>query len=864
MYTGIIIFLLVIPELAFCSKTHHKCATDTRCRCILINQKEFRAICSYIGLRNAPKFNDSVTEIDLSYNKLTAFPQKSTLPKKLRYLDISQNLELSYIAENSFDGLSHLEYLDLSGSQKELGSSVLVKGIFKDLKSLKFLNLKNNNPRSPRSSYPVGAFTDLDSIETLLLNGKPNGFGPVFTKMKKLTKIDISGYGGYCDLSYIPTDYFHNVSHVSVLDISDCRLKNLDQGTFSYITSLRDLNISKNEELSFSIFRNLTSDLKFTKIEKLRMSKIHCTFGLGTEILRDDIRELQNTSLLELHVDSNRIESLETGVMMLLPKSLRHVSITDNRLTFGWYALETAYLKNLTYYDMSLQYLSHYPSNIFPLCDDRRTQRQVIVNNSNSYMEVDKFYNRTAISSLGSFDEMFHVFSMNVTIPLNLEVGFFNKSTLRYPIPILSIGKNNLKRLYAQDNTFYEWTGPMIGFNSLELVDLSNNFCSKLSSHFFDYFPSLKTLKISDNLLGFSLATDEEGLSFKNLHNLSDFDLSSNKIQMLPESIFKNLVSMEYLQLSQNLLRSFESRIQHMKSLKLLNLSHNQLSELSPKLTQQLDAISKRRDRAEIKIDLTGNPLQCNCEHIEFLRWKTKSSVNVTFDFCKTKYGKAKFKDLADVLLRLETECKSYTSIIVLGCCMIVVTLTVIVCAIIYRFRWKLRYLYYMTKSHYFGYTRVRHDDDEEEDDIYDFDAFISYADEDRSFGLHEMLKNVEEAGNLRICCHNRDFIPGVDIAENITRAIHSSRRTICVMSPNYLNSYWCRFELNMARMESIYSRKGEEILFLVLYKGIDQCEIPSLVIDLIDKKSYIEYPDDPQGNVVFWNNIRRTISMQI
>ncbi|KAK3102200.1 hypothetical protein FSP39_009573 [Pinctada imbricata] len=603
--------------------------------------------------------------------------------------------------------MSRLEYLDLSGSYEEIGSSVLTPGIFKALTSLKYLNLKNNHPN--QESYPE-AFSDLSSIETLLLNGKPKGFGSLFIKLKKLKKLNISGYRGHCDLGYIPTDYFCNISHVSILDISDCGLKNLERGTFSYITSLRDLNVSKNEELSFSILRNLTSDLIFTKIEKLRINNIHCTFGLGTEILRHDIRDLQKTSLQELHIDSNRLEIFETGVLMLMPKSLRLITIVDNRLIFS----------------------------------------------------------------------------------------------------------------------------------------------------------CLQILQVSDNLLGFSLATDTEGLSFTNLHNLTNFDLSSNKIQVLPELIFKNLKSIETLQLSENLLYSFDSRIQQMENLMLLNLSHNQLSELSPKLTSQLDVISKRRDRTEIKVDLTGNPLQCNCENLEFLRWKTKTSVNVTFDVCKTKYGKAKFKDLADVLLRLETECKSYTSIIVLGCCMIVVALTVIVCAIIYRFRWKLRYLYYMTKSHYFGYTRVRHDDDEEEDNIYDFDAFISYADEDRGFGLHEMLKNVEEAGNLRICCHNRDFIPGVDIAENITRAIHSSRRTICVMSPNYLNSYWCRFELNMARMESIYSRKGEEILFLVLYKGIEQCEIPSFVIDLIDKKSYTEFPDDPQGNVVFWNNIRRTISMQI
>jgi hypothetical protein len=38
-----------------------------------------------------------------------------------------------------------------------------------------------------------------------------------------------------------------------------------------------------------------------------------------------------------------------------------------------------------------------------------------------------------------------------------------------------------------------------------------------------------------------------------------------------------------------------------------------------------------------------------------------------------------------------------------------------------------------------------------------------------------------------------------------LTSAVHNSRKTVVVMSQNYRQSYWCMFEYNMARMESIY-----------------------------------------------------------
>ncbi|XP_063446891.1 osteomodulin-like [Mytilus trossulus] len=60
--------------------------------------------------------------------------------------------------------------------------------------------------------------------------------------------------------------------------------------------------------------------------------------------------------------------------------------------------------------------------------------------------------------------------------------------------------------------------------------------------------------------------------------------------------------------------------------------------------------------------------------------------------------------------------------------------------------------------------------------------------------------------------------------------------------------------------MESIYSRGGQNILFLVFLEQIRPSELPLVMLELVQKQSYIEYPNDEQGNVVFWDKIKETL----
>ncbi|XP_062587146.1 toll-like receptor 4 [Saccostrea cucullata] len=191
-----------------------------------------------------------------------------------------------------------------------------------------------------------------------------------------------------------------------------------------------------------------------------------------------------------------------------------------------------------------------------------------------------------------------------------------------------------------------------------------------------------------------------------------------------------------------------------------------------------------------------------------------------------------------------------------------IVVLTIAISRIVYRYRWKLRFMYYIARENY----KINvHRPDALSNDPYHFDAFVSYADEDRTFVI-SLVKHLEKEFNLRLCIHHRDFIPGTGIAENITNAIHNSRKTFCIITSHFLDSYWCMFELNMARMDAIYSRNGENVLFLVALEEDTMKKLSFSFMDLIESKSYIEFPEggDDEEVTAFRSKLADTLRQSV
>ena len=74
------------------------------------------------------------------------------------------------------------------------------------------------------------------------------------------------------------------------------------------------------------------------------------------------------------------------------------------------------------------------------------------------------------------------------------------------------------------------------------------------------------------------------------------------------------------------------------------------------------------------------------------------------------------------------------------------------------------------------------------------YDAFISYSHSEAAFVRDWLVPNLKASG-LTVCVDDASFRPGEPTVTAIEQSILLSRKTILVLSPEYLSSEWCTFE---------------------------------------------------------------------
>ncbi|XP_063399965.1 toll-like receptor 4 [Mytilus trossulus] len=767
----------------------------------------------------------------------------------LRSLDLSFN-NIKSISSSSFIGLEKLKELDLQHNNLSKISFAYQWCI--RLQNLISLNLKGNfyDEYQPDISY-------LEQLETLKMDfvfNKTAILSKQFTNLKRLQLLDFSGFTGHCSVPILTPNTCQTVPHVQHLNLSMCKIKSLQIETFQGMKNMTSLDLSGNTCLKFQVLENVTADLQFSAIKILKVNKIHKVFDMNTYLHTNHIKHLKNTSLQEFHMDSNRLQQIEPGALRFLPKSLIHLSVRDNMFSLG------PYLNDLL--ALSVKSVDASGMNSFHKEDSNPEKCNLdLVCTWHTDVRLDEYSDpqfkhlwfRGGTNEQGGFGRTF------IPIPYNLTKLNYRSCGSQYNITEVELSNNKLENVDLSNNLLTRWIGPLRNVKSLRYLDLSSNMCSYLSTFFFGPdFIVLDHLSLSNNLLGLILPSDIHGNTFQHLLNLKKLDLSQNRICNLPHQIFKSQRKMEFLDLSDNCIEYIDFQLSHLIKLSSLNLRNNLIAFIDNHAIIQINSIVVKRKN--LSINLSGNKLICTCESQKFIDWMGSTSVHIvnkTHYFCQLSKGERVLMiNLPELFTTLEKECTSYvilTSGLIVSLLLFIIVLIMGVC---YRFRWKLRYCYYMVKIR----SRSKIPQIDEDANEYMYDAFVSYADDDRSFVHTQLLHTLEKENGIRLCLHKRNFLPGNDIATNITSAIHNSRKTVVIMTYHYLKSYWCMFEFNMARMESIYERNNENVLFLVVFEQISARDFPLHILEVVQSQSYIEFPNDEQGDVVFWRQLVKAL----
>ncbi|KAM4636936.1 uncharacterized protein O3C94_017963 [Discoglossus pictus] len=144
----------------------------------------------------------------------------------------------------------------------------------------------------------------------------------------------------------------------------------------------------------------------------------------------------------------------------------------------------------------------------------------------------------------------------------------------------------------------------------------------------------------------------------------------------------------------------------------------------------------------------------------------------------------------------------------------------------------------------------------------YEYDVFVSYNTNDELWVTEQLLPNLENNGPpfFKVCIHNRDFEVGRDIVENIVDSIYKSRWTICLITQSYLDSYWCSLEIRMATYRLVAESKDSLIIIFLDEIPKEKLQYYHKLTNVLNKKTYINWPDNVNGQQMFWARLRKVI----
>ncbi|VDI73365.1 Hypothetical predicted protein [Mytilus galloprovincialis] len=183
-----------------------------------------------------------------------------------------------------------------------------------------------------------------------------------FKSNSRLLYLDLSKN----EINRIAPDSFVGLNKLETLIINSNNISSTvstSNAIFEPLASLLCLVIKNNHKFAFNI--STLSNLKTLKIDfydgKAYFGKEYTTLKNLTniEILKCHLQSLRNTSLTEIYLDSNRLQLVEPGALIMIPKTLKKLSIADNEFAYGEYLYE---IFSLTVQEVNISYMgmSHY------------------------------------------------------------------------------------------------------------------------------------------------------------------------------------------------------------------------------------------------------------------------------------------------------------------------------------------------------------------------------------------------------------------------------------------------------------------------------------------------------------------------
>ncbi|XP_061332246.1 toll-like receptor 2 type-2 isoform X2 [Pezoporus flaviventris] len=694
-------------------------------------------------------------------------------------------------------------------------------------------------------------------------------------------------------ISSIDEDSFRSLGKLELLDLSNNSLAHLSPAWFERLFSLQHLH------LQGSSYRDLGQSSLFSKLRNL--SSLHLGNPWFSTIRQGNFEGV--VLLDKLWIDGGNLSHYEPGSLELIRKinhmiiNVRNISIVSAIVRDLLHSVTWLEVREIDLNEPAETQLLRVMSNSFAskisfketLITDATVPESVSIIADMPKLEEVEFID-CRLMGTGRWKMQIHV-NQSQTIKIitidKLSIEQFYLFTDLQDVE----GLLSLLTKVTVENTKVFLVPCRVSqhLRSLEYLDLSSNLLGDQSlehSACRGGWPSLQILNLSQNSLSDLGMT---GKSLSHLRHLILLDISQNNFGDIPDVCewpktlkYLNLSrtqipkvttcippTLEVLDVSVNNLKEFGLRLPFLKELYLTRNQLKTLPDAAP--VPNLVAMSVRGNKlnsfskAELEsfehmelLDAGDNNFICSCEFLSFIHHQAGlAQVLVGWPesyVCDSPLA-VRGAQVGAVHLSL-MEC--HQSLMVSLICTLVFLAILSLVAVGYKYHavWYLR----MT----WAWLRAKRKPRRAPPKDLCYDAFVSYSENDSDWVENIMVRELEQAcPPFRLCLHKRDFVPGKWIVDNIIDSIEKSHKTLFVLSEHFVQSEWCKYELDFSHFRLF--DENNDAAILILLEPIQSQAIPKRFCKLrkiMNTKTYLEWPSGEEQQEMFWENLKRALKM--
>nr|XP_015216979.1 PREDICTED: toll-like receptor 8 [Lepisosteus oculatus] len=819
--------------------------------------------------------------LSLSFNNLTYVPQQ--LPRSLQMLNLSSN-RIQCIREHDFKNLTELKVLVLSGNcprchnapfpcEPCINVSIEIHSkAFENLWNLKQLHLSGNCLKILKSSW----FSNFHNLKSLylsfnFLSGAIAG-GSFLNYLPLLEKIDLSfNY----DLKAYPqtlriSPNFSKLKSLQTLLIAGYVFREIHHNDLSPLFNLKNLSVI-NLGTNFIVHTNLSVFLKFSNLKLVYLSENRLAPVSQDKYIFSGIREQNEQVFYKSPLVGNYISGDQE-----IDYELSHLLVKHECFVYG----EVLDLSSNNIFFISPEQFEGFEKIS---CLNLSKNGVAAALNGTEFIKLPKLkyldltYNKidlaydyafTELKELEVLDLSFnpHYFAVSgvthnlaflkhlqflkvLNLSWNEIFTLTTKEMISESLEELQFQGNRLDKLWKKNDGSY--IRLFENLTNLSYLDISYNKLNKIPSTVYASLPqNISKLCLSHNEL---TCFDWEEL--KHLRQLKVLDLQHNKLTKVSADLTNYTKTLQILNLSYNrITHLFDGFLRGAKSLLILDLSHNKL-----RLINQSTFLSGPDNYLEV-LSLKGNPFQCTCELLEFILWIETNDVDIPLLATDVSCAMpANRKGIGIIYFDLK-ECiddSKAAKFSFLSSFFILFTMTAALT--MHLFYWDAWYICHYLKAKMKGYHYLK-----STESIYD--AFITYDTKDpvvSDWVLNHLRVQLEENGEklFPICLEERDWHPGAPVIDNLSQSIKQSRKTVFVLTEGYVKSGTFKIAFYLAHQRLLDD--NTDVIVLVLLEPVLKHSQFFRLRKRLCRKTILEWPTNPHAEKWFWHCLRNIIRVE-